>query len=236
MSLDDVFRCPAIGRYLTVGACLRRQTEKRRVTVVVREASEAYGGTIPRVTEEREGGPAYPACVGCELGREHAAEAAPEPPRAAPPRPAPASVIWSGGVPDVPLPPPPSGVAKPKPFLMFPLSTMVVERRHSPIHQSTSSTDKPAQPAEEDAMPNHPPCSECKSGSGHKLDCSKRPGGHAKKVGRAPASRRTARPHEDMKTREVLAAIEHHETALVALRAELRARRDEIAQALGEAA
>lgn len=172
MTRDDVFRCPAIGRYLSVGACLRRQVEPRLVTVVVREASEGPHGTQQRITEQRPAGPAYPDCAAgtCELGRRHAAAdlEVEEAPRR--PAPEPGGRVWSDELPDVPIGPPPatSAFTGYRPLVCYaPGSTTDAmrsalaarrarrEAAEAATRQPTSSTDTPAGPApKEETMPS----------------------------------------------------------------------------------
>jgi hypothetical protein len=118
--------------------------------------------------------------------------------------------------------------------------------REAPPALPPAEPEEPAKPAEETEMA----CPKCKSPSRHKADCPNNPEKKSNlgnpeaaapspapkaRAARAPRSGTgTARPHETKTNAEILAAIREHEVELVTLRAELRARRDEIAVALGE--
>jgi hypothetical protein len=86
LELDDLFRCPALGRELAVKHCLRRQDERR--------------GEVPVRAE----------CQGCAIGAANRAacgklpaEPAPAEGPLLPRRPLPPTHLWAGDVPDVPI-------------------------------------------------------------------------------------------------------------------------------------
>jgi ribosomal protein L32 len=111
----------------------------------------------------------------------------------------------------------------------------------TPIAAPVNPEQPANEPAEERTMPRgkrETPCEGCgATGMRHRKDCKEK---LAPKTAEKPVravrqvTRKPARPHEMKLVRQLVELIRLHEAALVDLRAELRARRDEIGEALGE--
>jgi hypothetical protein len=183
VSLDDLFRCPAIGKALAVKACLRRQDEPKQ----------------------------RPECQGCAVGVGNRAACDPLPVVAAvegpvlPGRPLPPVFLWAGEVPDVPLGAPPASGAKPDPSygitgrppkrrfvggLLFEADELEPDAPHTEVEKQVVAQEPPeitrniprhipTPPAplapvtqhQEEPMAAHPPCPKCKSSGRHRSDC-----------------------------------------------------------------